>query len=77
MRPKPSARLDTFTTRATFMDGSVPAQHELAVKLLEQHQVRVEPLISHRFPLSKINEAFAAMEERRGMKVVIHPHPAS
>ncbi len=54
--------------------GSVPRQHELAVRLLEKGKVRVEPLITHHFPLSQINEGFEAMEDRAGMKVVIHPH---
>jgi L-iditol 2-dehydrogenase len=53
--------------------GSVPRQHETAIRLLEKNIVRVEPLITHRFPLSKINEAFRIMEERKGMKVIIHP----
>lgn len=54
--------------------GSVPRQHELAVKLLEKGLVRVAPLITHRFPLSRIAEGFAAMEGRSGMKVIIQPH---
>jgi L-iditol 2-dehydrogenase len=54
--------------------GSVPRHHELAVKLLEKGMVRVAPLITHRFPLTHIQEGFAAMEGRQGMKVVIKPH---
>lgn len=54
--------------------GCVPRQHELAVKLLEKGLVRVEPLITHRFPLTQIHEAFQAMESREGMKVMLHPH---
>lgn len=54
--------------------GSVPRQHELAVELLEKGLVRVEPLITHHFPLSEINRGFEVMESRKGMKIVIHPH---
>ncbi|MGC8880274.1 MAG: alcohol dehydrogenase catalytic domain-containing protein [Anaerolineae bacterium] len=54
--------------------GSVPRHHELAVKLLEKGLVRVAPLITHHFPLSRIEEGFTAMEGRSGMKVIIHPH---
>ena len=54
--------------------GSVPRHHELAVKLLEKGLVRVAPLITHRFSLSRIEEGFAAMEGRSGMKVIIYPH---
>lgn len=53
--------------------GSVPRQHELAVRLLEKGLVRVAPLITHRFPLSRVHEAFATSEGRDGMKVVVHP----
>lgn len=55
--------------------GSTPRQHELAVKLLETCKVRVKPLITHRFPLAKIHDAFAAMEGRSGMKVIVQPNP--
>lgn len=54
--------------------GSVPRQHELAVKLLEKGAVRVQPLITHRFPLRRLCQAFAIMESRRGMKAILHPH---
>jgi len=54
--------------------GSVPRHHELAVKLLEQGLVRTEPIITHHFPLDKINEAFDTMENKRGMKIIVHPN---
>jgi L-iditol 2-dehydrogenase len=54
--------------------GSVPRHHELAVQLLAQGRVRVAPLITHRFPLSQIHRAFEVMQNREGMKVMIHPH---
>jgi L-iditol 2-dehydrogenase len=54
--------------------GCVPRHHELAVRLLEKGMVRVKPLITHHFPLEAISEAFATMESRGGMKVVVHPH---
>lgn len=52
--------------------GSTPRQHEMAVALLEKKQVRVEPLITHHFPLTAIERGFAVMEGREGMKVIIH-----
>ena len=57
--------------------GSVPRQHKMAVKLLESGRVRVKPLITHRFPLSEIEAAFAVMESRQGMKIAVIPHPAT
>ncbi len=54
--------------------GSVPRQHELAVTLIHAGKVRVKPVITHQFPLAKIQEAFNTMESRQGMKVIIHPH---
>ena len=54
--------------------GCVPRHHELAVRLLEKGMVRVQPLITHHFPLIEIDKAFEAMESRKGMKIMIHPH---
>jgi len=54
--------------------GSTPRQHQMAVDLIRRGAVRVKPLITHRFPLTSINEAFAAAESRAGMKIVIQPH---
>ena len=54
--------------------GSVPRQHETAVRLLENGSVRVKPLITHTFPLGEIRRAFEMMESRQGMKVVVHPN---
>jgi len=53
--------------------GSTPRHHELAVDLLEKGLVRVEPLITHHFPLDEINQAFDTMESRQGMKIMVHP----
>lgn len=43
-----------------------------AIRLAESGQVRVEPLITHRFPLSRAAEAFAAADDReRALKVLV------
>lgn len=54
--------------------GSVPRHHELAVQLLEKGMTRVEPLITHRFALAQVEDAFAVMRSRQGMKIIMHPH---
>ena len=53
--------------------GSTPRHHALAVQLLEAGSVRVDPLITHRFPLSRIHDAFEVMESRQGMKIILNP----
>jgi len=68
---------NTIHYKECFVTGShgcVPRHHELAVKLLERGMVRTEPIITHHFPLDKINEAFQTMETQGGMKIVVHPH---
>ncbi|MBM3493172.1 MAG: zinc-binding dehydrogenase [Armatimonadetes bacterium] len=67
---------NTIHYKECFVTGShgcVPRHHELAVRLLENSSVRVKPLISHAFPLSSVTEALAVMENRQGMKIVMHP----
>lgn len=54
--------------------GCVPRHHTTAVQLLENGMVRVAPLITHRFPLTEIHEAFHTMESRQGMKIMMRPH---
>jgi len=46
----------------------------LAVRLIEKGIVRVKPLITHRFALSRVDEAFKTMESRQGMKIMMKPH---
>jgi L-iditol 2-dehydrogenase len=42
-----------------------------AIQLVERHQVDVQALITHNFPLEKISEAFATARRREGLKVVV------
>jgi len=72
-----SVRSNTIHYKECFVTGShgcVPRHHELAVKLLENSTVRVEPLITHRFPLSRVGEAIETMESRQAMKVILRPN---
>jgi len=68
---------NTIHYKECFVTGShgcVPRHHELAVKMLERGMVRAEPIITHHFPLDRINEAFQTMESQQGMKIIVHPH---
>ncbi len=51
---------------------SVPA-HERALRLIEQGRIRLDGLVSHRFPLDRSTEAFEVAAARSGLKVVIEP----
>ncbi len=54
--------------------GSTPRHHEMAVAMLEAGRVRVDPLITHRYPIGEIGQAFETMESRAGMKIMVRPH---
>jgi L-iditol 2-dehydrogenase len=53
--------------------GSLPRHHQQAIDLIAAGRPDIKPYISHRFPLDKIKEAFAAAEGHQGMRVVVKP----
>lgn len=54
--------------------GCVPRQHETAVRLIERGLVRVKPLITQRYLLDDIHQAFDTHESRKGMKISVFPN---
>jgi L-iditol 2-dehydrogenase len=58
-------------TRLVGSHDSTIAQYETAMKLLGRGAINVEPIISHRYPLEDIWEAFKFAETRAGIKVMI------
>lgn len=46
-----------------------------AIELVAAGRIDVAPLITHRYPLAEVGEAFHALTERRGLKVVVEPGP--
>jgi L-iditol 2-dehydrogenase len=54
--------------------GSLPRHHQLAINLIAARRPDIRPYISHHFPLEQINEAFAAAEGHKGMRVVVQPN---
>jgi L-iditol 2-dehydrogenase len=51
---------------------SVPV-HERGIRLVEAGRIRLDGLVSHRFPLDRATEAFELAAGRQGLKVVIEP----
>lgn len=54
--------------------GSTPKQHAAAIELIASGKIPAAELITHRFPLSKVQEAFDTVKEKKGLKVMVHPH---
>ncbi|GAA5005233.1 zinc-binding dehydrogenase [Actinopolymorpha pittospori] len=50
-----------------------PHHFSTALKLLQHKIVRVAPLVSHRFELAALSEAFETTANRRGMKSIVSP----
>lgn len=68
---------NTIHYKECFVTGShgcVPRHHELAVRLLEAGMVRTKPVITHHFPLEQVSQAFATMESKDRMKIIVHPN---
>ena len=53
-----------------------PSDLPRAIRLAEQKRVELAPLVSERFALSEWADAFAALSERRALKVVVEPQEA-
>lgn len=53
--------------------GSLPRHHKHAVQLIANGSVEAGKLISKRFPLNEIEDAYAFHESRRGLKCAVKP----
>ena len=53
--------------------GCVPRHHGQAIELIASGAIHIGNFISHRFPLDRITDAFAAAESHAGMRVVVQP----
>ena len=51
----------------------VPTDLPRAIALVRSGDIRPATLITHRFPLDLVSEAFATLESRRGLKVIVNP----
>lgn len=53
--------------------GATPRQYRLTLDLLAREAARAEEIVTHRFPLERIAEAFETIRSGAGLKVVIRP----
>jgi L-iditol 2-dehydrogenase len=53
--------------------GATPRQYRLTLDLLAREAARAEQIVTHRFPLERIDEGFETIREGAGLKVVIRP----
>lgn len=55
--------------------AGVTSDFAIAVELLTRHREAIAPLVTHRFPLASVNEAFAMAADKKGgsIKVQIEP----
>jgi L-iditol 2-dehydrogenase len=44
-----------------------------AIRLVESGRVDVRSLVTHRFPLERVAEAFAVAKRREGLKIIVEP----
>ena len=52
-----------------------PHDFTTALKMIADHTVRVEPLISHRLSLEQLEDGFGIVSEQRGLKVMMEIDP--
>jgi L-iditol 2-dehydrogenase len=50
---------------------SRPADFGRVIAEIEHHHLALDPLVTHRYPLAQVADAFEALADRRGLKVVV------
>jgi len=53
--------------------GAMPIHHQQAVDLIATGKIDVKKFLTHTFPLDEIDKAFAAAENKDGLRVVVNP----
>ncbi|MHC1762385.1 MAG: zinc-binding dehydrogenase [Negativicutes bacterium] len=75
--PKPlDLSLDPIIAKAATLQGSFShtwSTWEAVLHLIESGDIRMDPMITHRFPLDQWEEAFRLVDSKVAVKAVIHP----
>jgi L-iditol 2-dehydrogenase len=75
--PKPcDLSLDPIIAKAATLQGSFShtwSTWEAVLHLIESGDIRMDPMITHRFPLSQWEDAFRLVDSKVAVKAVIHP----
>ncbi len=78
--PQPSPALELVTNDLHYREltltgshGSTPAQHRKAIEIIEKNQNFFKLLVTHRFSLEDIDEAFKFASTGKGIKILIKP----
>ena len=53
--------------------GATPRQYRITMGYLERRRADLAPVVTHRFPLERIGEAFETIRAGTGLKMVIEP----
>ena len=53
--------------------SSLPEHNRKALEILSKRQLYLERLITHKFKLDQIHEAFNVAEAKTGIKIVVNP----
>ena len=81
--PRPGATvgldlLSVFQKELSILGSFVnPDTHLRAVKLIESRQVSMAPLITHKFPLERLEDAIAMQTSAESIKVIVEPSRAN
>jgi threonine dehydrogenase-like Zn-dependent dehydrogenase len=74
--------LDFSTKEVTLVGSNCYARHgartdfAIAIELLQKHAAALEALVTHRFALDQINEAFSTAADKQSGSIKVHITPA-
>lgn len=77
--PEPDATFplplfDLYNKELTVMGSMInPDTHQRAVNLINSGKVRIDNIITHRFPLDRLEDAILAQMGTESIKVMVHP----